>query len=190
MGRWRVSQCYQKRSAGWWVDANCRDFDAVMKGMSNIHFGATNRKSKLICFVNPTLLWSANWSWMKTELAESVVTVKQRGRNGCASFEVAILPNDLSCCLIIEMLRCSSSATARTCMFQIRPKNECWIFMILRKTLHWKACGGLEYLHETKCVEDLKDYAWRNQSSVWTRMLYWHLSIKARQDMSSTWRIW
>ena len=35
-------------------------FDAVMKGMSKILSGATNRNSKLIYFVNPTLLWSAN----------------------------------------------------------------------------------------------------------------------------------
>ena len=35
-------------------------FDAVMKCTSNIFFGVTNRESNLICFVNPTLLWSAN----------------------------------------------------------------------------------------------------------------------------------
>ena len=53
-------------------------FDAVMKGTSNMSFGATNRESHLIYFVNPTLLWSANWSWIETELAESVVTVKYK----------------------------------------------------------------------------------------------------------------
>ena len=51
-------------------------FDAVTKGTSNILFGASNRKSNLICFVNPTLLWSANLYWIETELAESIVIVK------------------------------------------------------------------------------------------------------------------
>ena len=53
-------------------------FDAVMKGMSNIVFGATNRESYLIYFVNPTLLWSTNWSWIETEFTESVVTIKYK----------------------------------------------------------------------------------------------------------------
>ena len=53
-------------------------FDAVMKGMSNIVFGSTNRESNLVYFVNPTLLWSTNWSWIETEFAESVVTIKNK----------------------------------------------------------------------------------------------------------------
>ena len=53
-------------------------FDAVMKSMSNIVFGSTNRESNLIYFVNPTLLWSTNWSWIETELAESMVIVKYK----------------------------------------------------------------------------------------------------------------
>ena len=53
-------------------------FDAVMKGMSNIVFGSTNRESNLVYFVNPTLLWSTNWSWIETEFTESVVTIKYK----------------------------------------------------------------------------------------------------------------
>ena len=53
-------------------------FDAVMKGMSNIVFGSTNRESNLVYFVNPTLLWSTNWSWIQTEFTESMVIVKYK----------------------------------------------------------------------------------------------------------------
>ena len=53
-------------------------FDAVMKGIGKILFGTTIRESNLIYFVNPTLLWSANWSWIETGLAESMVIVNRQ----------------------------------------------------------------------------------------------------------------
>ena len=79
IGRWRESVHAIKSEV--LVDESMLSneiFGAVMKNISNIIFRATNRESHFIYFVNPTLLWSTNWFWIETELAESAVIVKYK----------------------------------------------------------------------------------------------------------------
>ena len=73
-------------------------FDAVLKRMSNIVFGSTNRESNLIYFVNPTLLWSTNWSWIEIEFAQSVVIMK------CKTAQWMRIVGNRDCAKLFELL--------------------------------------------------------------------------------------
>ena len=99
-------------------------FDAVMKDMKNMKFGAT--KSYLIYFVNPKLLWSStNWSWIETEFAESMVTIKHK----TAQWMRIICNRDSGGAKIFF------ASSSKDLHVRNTTENESWIFMILRKHL-------------------------------------------------------
>ena len=74
-----------------------------------------------------------------------------RQRNGCVSFDIAILLNDLSCCLIMMMLSCSSSAAARTCMLEIRLKMNAGSSWFSVNTCNEKDLIAYAHTGSTKC---------------------------------------
>ena len=65
-------------------------FDAVMEGMSNNMFGATNRESNFMRFVNATLVLSANWSWIEIDIAMFCGHCQTQDGAIDASFEIVI----------------------------------------------------------------------------------------------------
>ena len=129
---WLMSWCQLPRdSMPWW---NVR---AIFSSELQIERAILYVSSTQHCFGLPTDLG------LKLNLRNLWSLSNTRRRNGCVSFEVAMLPNNLSCCLSIVMLRYFSSAAAMTCMLEIRLKNESWIFMILHKHLQCKTSNRL-----------------------------------------------